>query len=334
MNFTFQHPWILLGLLLLPVLAWLRGKRGPRPAFLYSSVALLKGIDRPARSRAGAILAAFRWVALALLIVALARPQKTESETSVRASGVDIVIALDLSGSMESEDFVVNRQRVNRLFVAKDTIRQFVEKRPSDRIGLIAFAARAYIAAPLTLDHDFLLSNLERLELHTIEDGTAIGSGLSAAVNRLRELESKSKIVILMTDGQNNAGKVPPLTAAEAAKALNMKVYTIGVGIRGTAPFPRTNPFTGRKEYVPVPVDIDEPTLQAIAEKTGGKYYRADSTDTLRKIYAEIDQLEKTEVEVKKFVRRYELFWLVASAAFALLLAEVLLAHTIWRRLP
>jgi Ca-activated chloride channel family protein len=334
MNFVFAHPWFLLALAALPLLAWLRGKRGPRPAILYSSAALFKGLDRPARSRAGALLVALRWLALALLIVALARPQRTGSETSVRASGVDIAIALDLSGSMESEDFVINNKRVNRLFIAKDTIRQFIEKRPSDRIGLIAFAARAYIAAPLTLDHDFLLSNLERLELHTIEDGTAIGSGLSAAVNRLRELQSKSKIVILMTDGQNNAGKVPPLTAAEAAKALGMKVYTIGVGIRGTAPFPRVNPFTGRKEYVPVPVDIDEPTLQAIAEKTGGKYYRADSTDTLRRIYAEIDQLEKTEVEVKKFVRRYELFWAVAATALALLLVEVALAHTIWRRLP
>ncbi len=334
MNFTFQHPWWLLALLALPVLAWLRGKRGVRPAFLYSSVALVKGIERSARSRVGAFLMALRWIALALVIVALARPQKTESETSVRASGVDIVIAIDLSGSMESEDFMVNRQRVNRLFIAKDTVKQFISKRPNDRIGLVAFAGRAYIAAPLTLDHDFLVSNLQRLELHTIEDGTAIGSGLSASVNRLRDLKSKSKIVILMTDGQNNAGKIPPLTAAEAAKALDVKVYTIGVGIRGNAPFPRMNPFTGRKEYVPVAVDIDEPTLTAIAEKTGGKYYRADSSDTLRHVYAEIDQLEKTEAEVKKYVRRYELFWIFGGVALVLLLAEAVLANTIWRRLP
>jgi Ca-activated chloride channel homolog len=334
MNFTFQHPWWLLALLALPALAWLRGKRGTRPAFLYSSVALAKGMERSARSRAGAFLMALRWIALTLFIVALARPQKTESETSVRASGVDIVIAIDLSGSMESEDFVVNRQRVNRLFIAKDVVKQFIAKRPNDRIGLVAFAGRAYIAAPLTLDHDFLVSNLQRLELHTIEDGTAIGSGLSASVNRLRDLKSKSKIVILMTDGQNNAGKIPPLTAAEAAKALDVKVYTIGVGIRGNAPFPRMNPFTGRKEYVPVPVDVDEPTLTAIAEKTGGKYYRADSSDTLRGIYAEIDQLEKTEVEVKKYVRRFELFWIPAGIGLLLLVLEALLANTVWRRLP
>lgn len=332
MSFTFAHPWFLLGLVALPLLAWLRGKSGRRPAFLYSSVTLVKGIERSARSRAGAFLAGLRWLALALLIVAMARPQKVESETSIRASGVDIVIALDLSGSMESEDFVLNRQRVNRLTIAKDTLKKFVARRPNDRLGLVAFAGRAYIAAPLTLDHEFLLSNLDRLELHTIEDGTAIGSALAASVNRLRELQSKSKIVILMTDGQNNAGKVPPLTAAEAAKALNVKVYTVGVGVRGVAPMPQY--VFGQKVYRQVQVDIDEDTLTAIAQKTGGKYYRADSTDTLRRIYAEIDQLEKTEVEVKKFVRRDELFWMAASAAIAMLLAELILANTIWRRLP
>ncbi len=334
MSFSFQHPWWLLALAAVPLLAWLRGKRGLRPAFLYSSVGLLKGIERTARSRAGAFMMALRWIALGLLIVALARPQKTESESSVKASGVDIVIAIDLSGSMESEDFILNKQRVNRLVMAKDVVRQFIQKRPNDRIGLVAFAGAAYIAAPLTLDHDFLISNLERLELHTIEDGTAIGSGLSASVNRLRDLKSKSKIVILMTDGQNNAGKIPPLTAAEAAKALSVKTYTIGVGIRGNAPFPRMNPFTGRKEYVATPVDIDENTLTAIAEKTGGRYYRADSTETLKRIYTEIDQLEKTEIEMKKYVRRTELFWIFASAGLALLLIEAVLANTVWRRLP
>jgi Ca-activated chloride channel homolog len=334
MNFTFQHPWWFLALLALPVAAWLRGKRGPRAAFLYSSTALVKGLERSAKSSAGSFLMALRWAALVFFIIALARPQKTESETTVRASGVDIVIAIDLSGSMESEDFTVNKQRVNRLFVAKDTVKQFITKRPSDRIGLVAFAGRAYIAAPLTLDHDFLLSNLQRLELHTIEDGTAIGSGLSAAANRLRDLQSKSKIVILMTDGQNNAGKIPPLTAAEAAKALGIKVYTIGVGIRGMAPTPVYDQFTGRKFFAPRPVDIDEPTLTAVAEKTGGKYYRADSTDTLRRVYAEIDQLEKTEVAVKKYLRRHERFWIPAAIGLALLLVEVVLANTVWRRLP
>ena len=234
---------------------------------------------------------------------------------------------------MESEDFTLKSQRVNRLVIAKDVLKKFIERRPGDRIGLVAFAGKAYIAAPMTLDHGFLQQNLERLALHSIEDGTAIGSGLSASINRLRDLKSKSKIVILMTDGQNNAGKVPPLTAAEAAQTLGVKVYTIGVGTRGTAPMPRQNVF-GQKVYVQVPVDIDEDTLEAIAKKTGGKYYRADSADTLRKIYDEIDQLEKTEVEVKKYVRIKELFFWTVAPGLGLLLLEILLNNTIWRRLP
>jgi Ca-activated chloride channel family protein len=330
---TFAQPWFLALLLLLPVLAWLKGRHGRQAAFLYSSVHLVKAVGHVSRSVAGRVLLALRWATLALFLVGLARPQFIASETSVSASGIDIVVALDLSGSMESEDFVLRGQRVNRLTIAKDVLKQFIERRPGDRIGLVAFAGKAYIAAPMTLDHDFLLLNLERLNLHTIEEGTAIGSGLSAAVNRLRDLKSKSKIVILMTDGQNNAGKIPPLTAAEAAQALAVKVYTIGVGTRGTAPMPRLNVF-GQKVYVQVPVDIDEKTLQEIAAKTHGKYYRADSTDTLRKIYDEIDQLEKSEVQMKKYVQIEELFpWAVVPGLFLLLL-EILLSHTVWRRLP
>jgi Ca-activated chloride channel homolog len=332
MSYTFQHWWFLLGLLALPLFALLRGRKGARPAFVYSSVTLLKNVSKASRSRAGAWLHSLRWLALALLIVAMARPQKTKTETSIRASGVDIVIALDLSGSMESEDFEIKGQRVNRLVVAKDTIARFIQKRPSDRIGLVAFSDQAYIAAPLTLDHDFLQANLQRLALHSIGEQTAIGSALSASINRLRDIRSKSKIVILMTDGQSNAGKIPPLTAAEAAKALGVKVYTIGVGIRGKAPFPQMTPFG--KRYAMVPVDIDEDTLTAIADKTGGKYYRADSTDTLKKVYAEIDQFEKSEAVVKKFVRREEMFRWAAVPGLVLLLIEITLANTIWRRLP
>ncbi len=330
---TFAHPYFLLLLLLLPVLAWWKGRRGEQSAFLYSSVKLVLGVADISRMSAGKILLLLRWVVLACFIIALARPQRVESETTVKASGIDIVVALDLSGSMESEDFKWKGQPVNRLFIAKDTLKKFIERRSGDRIGLVAFAGRAYIAAPMTLDHDFLLQNLERLNLHTIEDGTAIGSALSAAINRLRDLVSKSKIVILMTDGQNNAGKIPPLTAAEAAQALGVKVYTIGVGTHGTAPWPHLNAF-GQKVYVQVPVDIDEETLKAIAKKTGGEYYRADSTDTLRRIYDKIDQLEKTEVETKKYVHIDELFRWPAVTGLSLLLLEILLSHTVWRKLP
>src|SRR5205085_3482541 len=194
-----------------------------------------------------------------------------------------------------------------------------------DRIGLVVFGEEAFIAAPLTLDHDFLLQNLERLNLESIDGtATAIGSALSTAINRLRELQSKSKIVILMTDGQNNAGKVPPLTAAEAAQSLGVKVYTIGVGTRGTARIPAGTDMFGRKVYNPIQADIDEETLLAIAKKTGGKYYRADNTDTLHKIYDEIDKLETTEVETRKYVQIEELLWWAVWPGLGLLVLEIL----------
>ena len=331
---TFGHPYVLLLLLLLPLLAWLKGKQGKPPAFVYSSVQLVRGILNVTRTRSGAFLTALRWLILAILIVALAQPRLTKSETRVTASGVDIVVALDMSGSMASEDFEIGRERLSRLAMAKEVLKKFVEKRPNDRIGIVAFATQAYIASPLTLDHEFLLQNLARLELGTIDNNrTAIGSALSTAINRLRELKSKSKIVILMTDGQNNSGKVAPLTVAEAAQTLGVKVYTIGVGMRGMAPMPQF--WQGRKVgYQMQPVDIDEDTLQKIANMTGGKYYRADNSQKFQAIYAEIDKLERTEAEVKKFAHHDELFAWVITPGLGLLLLEVLLRHTIWRRLP
>ena len=331
---TFGHPYVLLLLLLLPLLAWLKGKQGKPPAFVYSSVQLVRGILNVTRTRSGAFLAVLRWLILAILIIALAQPRLTKSETRVTASGVDIVVALDMSGSMASEDFEVGRERLSRLAMAKEVLKKFVEKRPNDRIGIVAFATQAYIASPLTLDHEFLLQNLARLELGTIDNNrTAIGSALSTAINRLRELKSKSKIVILMTDGQNNSGKVAPLTVAEAAQTLGVKVYTIGVGMRGMAPMPQF--WQGRKVgYQMQPVDIDEDTLQKIANMTGGKYYRADNSQKFQAIYTEIDKLERTEADVKKFAHHDELFAWVITPGLGLLLLEVLLRHTIWRRLP
>lgn len=331
---TFGHPYLLLLLLLLPVLGWLKGKQGKPPAFVYSSVQLVRGILNVTRTRSGAFLASLRWLILALLMVALAQPRLIRSETRVTASGVDIAVALDMSGSMASEDFEVGRERLNRLAMAKEVLKKFIDKRPADRIGIVAFATQAYIASPLTLDHDFLLENLARLDLGTIDDTrTAIGSALSAAVNRLRELKSKSKIVILMTDGQNNSGKVAPLTVAEAAQKLGVKVYTIGVGTRGMAPMPVF--WGGRKVgYRQEPVNIDEDTLQKIAGMTGGKYYRADNSQRFQAIYAEIDKLEKTEAEVKKYSHYDELLAWFILPGLGLLLLEVLLRHTVCRRLP
>ena len=328
----FAHPYVLLGLLLLPVLAWLKGRRGQGSAFLYSSVALVRPISGLKRSRAGAILANLRWLALALFIIALAQPRLIKGESNIKASGIDIVVAIDLSGSMASEDFMEKGERVNRINIAKEVVGQFIDNRPNDRIGLVAFAGRAYIASPLTLDHDFLHQNLSRLRLGLIEDQTAIGSALTAAANRLRDLQSKSRIIILMTDGQNNVG-VQPILAAEAVQKLGIKVYTVGVGIRGKAPFPQTDYF-GRKSYVMTDVDIDEDTLTKISNMTHGKYFRADNTETLRKIYTEIDRMEKTDAEVKKFQHYDELFWLVALAGLFVLILEIILGHTIWRKLP
>lgn len=318
---TFAHPWFLLLLLLLPVAAWLKGRRGQPPAFLYSSLQLVRAVTNVNRSRSGAFLASLRWLALVLFIITLAQPRLSKSETKVNASGVDIAVAIDLSGSMDRPDFELRGRQVNRLVMAKEVLKEFIEKRPNDRIGIVAFGAQAYIAAPLTLDHSFLLKNLERLQLGMIEyRRTAIGSGLGTAINRLRDLKSKSKIAILMTDGQNNAGKLDPLTVAEAARALHVKVYTIGVGRHDQA---------GPDADV-----IDEASLQKIAQMTGGKYYLADNSRKFREIYDEIDKLEKTEAEVRKFTQFKELFPWFLSPGIGLFLVEIVLRHTLLRRLP
>ncbi|MSU85256.1 MAG: VWA domain-containing protein [Pedosphaera sp.] len=333
MNFRFESPWWFLALVALPLLEWYRRRTAREAVFVYSSLTLVKGILQMNRTLASRVLLAARWLGLALLIVGMARPQWAVGKTPRKASGIDIAVALDLSGSMLSEDFELQGERVDRVTVAKDTLKAFIENRPNDRIGLAVFSSHAYIAAPPTLDHDFLRRHIDRMEVLG-EQGTAIGAGLSAAVNRLRDLKSKSRIVILLTDGQNNAGNVPPLTAAEAAQSLGVKVYTIGVGIRGTAPMPVGRDAFGRKVYRQVAVDIDEDTLTRIAERTGGKYFRADSTKTLRSIYEEIDRLEKTEVETHQNVLYAEwMVWCVAPGV-ALLLLELIVGNTVWRRLP
>jgi Ca-activated chloride channel family protein len=337
---NFEHPWILLLLLILPLLAWLKGKRGRQPAFLYSSVQLVKSIIGINRSYAGSILLKLRWLALAFFIIALAMPRSILDEARVKASGIDIVVALDMSGSMMAEDqgFILNGQQTTRFGLAKDELQKFISKRPNDRLGLVIFATQAYVVVPPTLDHDFLLENLDRLDIGMDgfdDHATAIGSAISTSLNRLRDLKSKSKIIILMTDGENNSGSVPPLTAAEAARALGVKIYTIGVGTRGTARiFTGQYSFSGQKIYQPIPVDVDEETLRKISDITGAKYYRADNTENLEKIYADINRLEKTDVEVKKYTRYTQLFPWPILAGLVLLLLEVILSHTVWRKLP
>ena len=268
-------------------------------------------------------------------VVALARPQWGEGVEKIKASGIDIAVAFDLSGSMLAEDFQLNGERVNRATVAKKVLKGFVEDRPADRIGLVAFAGRAYIAAPLTLDHEFLMTNLNRLDAgsEAIEDGTAIGSAISAGLNRLRNLDSESKVIILMTDGQNNSGTVNPLTAAEAAELLGVKVYTIGVGTIGMAPMPYKDVFN-RKRYRNVEVNIDEETLKKIAERTGGKYFRAASSRKLMEFYNDIYELVKTEVEVERYFNYDELFYYFVLVGLVLLLLELILANSVWLKLP
>ena len=331
---TFAHPYLLLLLLLLPLAAWLKGRRGAPPAFVYSSVQLVRAMQNITRSRAGGFLGSLRWLVLAVFIVALAQPRLTKSTTELKASGIDIVAALDLSGSMISEDFVVKSERVNRVNMAKSVLKDFIDRRPNDRIGLVVFAVQAFIAAPLTLDHDYLQANLARLDIGTINsDSTAIGDALATALNQLRAIKSKSKIIILATDGQNNSGKIEPLTAADAAAALGVKIYTVGIGQQGQAPMPARDVF-GRKVYQMMPVDVDERTLQAIADKTGGKYYRADNAEKFRQIYAEIDRLEKTEATINKYTQFKELFPWVVAGGLVILLLELALGQTVLRRLP
>jgi Ca-activated chloride channel family protein len=279
------------------------------------------------------VLRQLRWLAVTFLIIALARPRIGEGEVTIKASGIDIVVAMDFSMSMAAEDFELAGKRANRVDALKDVLHGFIDKRQGDRIGLVVFAGRSYVAAPMTLDHGFLLQRLDQLKLGVIEDGTAIGAGLSAALNRIRDLPSKSRIVILMTDGQNNAGKIPPMTASDAAQALGVKVYTIGIGTRGVAPYPQRDVF-GNTRYVPMQVDIDEELLRKIADRTGGKYYRATDTAGFRQIYEEIDRLEKTEAEVKKYQRYHEVFSFFAIPGFVLFLMEIVLGHTVWRKLP
>jgi Ca-activated chloride channel family protein len=327
-----HDPWILLLLALVPLLMRARRRQLP-PALRYPVLDALRAVGAGRRVRWRWILPALRAVGLVLLVVALARPQLGKAATQIYTEGIDIMLAVDISGSMLAEDFQVDGQRGSRVDAVKSVVRKFLEHRPGDRVGLVLFAARPYTQSPLTLDHGFLMQNLDRAHVGLIEDGTAVGSGLATAVRRLEASDTKSKIVILLTDGQNNAGKIPPMTAAETAKTLGYRVYTIGAGTRGSAPFPQVDAF-GRRVYVSMPVDIDEDTLRHIADLTGGKYFRATDTPSLEKIYDEINQLERSPQEGLQYLEYYELYAWLALPALLLLAGEAILAQTWLRVLP
>jgi Ca-activated chloride channel family protein len=267
------------------------------------------------------------------MIVALARPQEPIDETKVFVEGINMVLALDTSGSMMAMDFEMAGNRVDRLAVVKMVVEEFVKHRPNDRIGVVAFASQAYTVCPLTLDHDWLEKNLERVKLGMIEDGTAIGSAITASLNRIKGIEAKDKVVILLTDGRNNAGKISPISAAEAAKAIGVRIYTIGVGTKGLVPYPVKDMF-GNVVLQPVEIEMDEDLLKKIADTTGGRYFRATDTASLWDIYKEIDKLEKTKIEEIGYHNYNELFPWFLYPGLLILLLEIFLSNTIFRRIP
>jgi Ca-activated chloride channel homolog len=331
--FHFDQPEVLWLLALLPLLAFLRGRKGAAVAIRYSSAQTAKAIAGARKSRAGKWLGTLRILALGALVVALAQPQIVHGTSEVDASGIDIILAVDVSGSMEALDFTINNEPANRVEVVKQVVSRFIEERPNDRIGLVAFAGRPYMVSPLTLDHQWLQKRLQTIHPGMVEDGTAIGSALGSSINRLRDQKAKSRIVILLTDGMNNAGKIQPATAAEAAETVGIKIYTIGAGSRGEVPVPITDPF-GNRKIVRAKVDIDEKTLKRVAQMTGAQYYRATDTDSLEKIYNDINKLETTTRKIKKFEHRNEMFLWAALGALLLMGIELTLNQTRFRRLP
>ena len=327
----FLHPEILWLLTLLPLLALIKGRRGPAPALIFSTTAIAASLAQGRRTSPGHIMTATRLLAIGLLIVALARPQMGNTTTEIKASGIDIMLAVDVSGSMQAMDFTLNGEPVNRLDVIKSVVDKFIDARPNDRIGLIAFAAKPYLVCPLTLDHDWLRQRLDSLSIGMVDsDATAIGSAIGSGVNHLSDKRAKSRIMILLTDGMNNAGRVPPLVAAEAAETLKIKVYTIGAGTRGEAPMPVVDNF-GRKRLVRTKVDIDEDTLTKVAQMTGASYFRATDTQSLKKIYDEINTMETTTRTIKNFEHYREVFLFPLLAALLLLGLELLRDY---KRLP
>lgn len=329
-NISFVNPAFLWLLLLLPLIGlWYYFNYKKRYAELY--VPTLESIaDTPSlRGRLRAMLPILRALAFIMLVIALARPQQVLKEEEIKAEGIDIALVMDLSSSMLAQDF-----KPDRLEVSKRVAGEFVDKREFDRIGLAVFAGEAFTQCPLTTDHRVVKEFLSNLKCGILEDGTAIGMGLATAVNRLKDSPAKSKVVILLTDGVNNAGYVKPITAAEIAREFNVKVYTIGVGSTGDALTPVSRRSDGRYIFGLARVEIDEALLGQIAEMTGGKYFRATSVESLERIYAEIDQLEKTEIEVTTLKRYSEEFYRFAFLGLLFLVIELLLRYTVLRVIP
>jgi Ca-activated chloride channel family protein len=328
-DITFAYPWVLYFIILIPIIiAWYFWKGKKRQASVtYSSVKLFEKIPVTFRERIRHLPFIFRMIALLFLIIALARPQNFSSGQNVNAEGIDIAMVLDISSSMLAEDF-----KPNRLEAAKNVIDEFVKGRTTDRIGLVIFSREAFTQCPLTIDYSVLRNLLSDIKSGMIEDGTAIGNALANGVNRLKDSDAESKVIILLTDGVNNAGEVDPISAAEIASSFGIRIYSIGVGTRGEAPYPVQTPFGIR--YQNIPVQIDEDILKKISETTGGQYFRATNNSALEDIYNKIDKMEKTKIEITSYRNAAELFsgWLLVG--FILLILELIASKTILRKLP
>jgi len=326
---TFANPEYFLLLLFLPLMIYWYWKKQKQQlvALQVSTIKVFQSVPRSWRQRFRHALFLLRILTLVFLTVALARPQSTSKGENVSTEGIDIVLVNDISGSMLAEDF-----RPNRIEAAKRTAMEFIDGRPTDRIGLVIFSGESFTQCPLTLDHGVIKNLLSEIKSGMIKDGTAIGMGLATAVSRLKDSKAKSRVIVLLTDGINNQGFIDPLTAAGIAQQFGIRVYTIGVGTIGMAPYPVQTPFG--TQYQNVPVEIDEKLLQQIADQTGGKYYRATDNKKLKAIYDEIDRLEKTKIEVTQFRRHKEEYYTAAMFAGLLLLLELVFSQTLLRKIP
>lgn len=327
MTIHFAHPWALLLLALVP-LWWWRVRAARNTAVVFSRASTLVAMRTRGAAFLGVLPELLRAAALIFLVIAIARPRTGARVVEETSEGIDIMVALDISSSMLAEDFAPNR-----LGAAKETLGGFIEGRPHDRIGLVAFAAEALTQVPATTDHALLGAALGNVRVGILQDGTAIGLGLATAANRLKQAPGSSKVLILMSDGENNRGSVDPAAAAKAAAAFGIRVFTIGVGSRGRARIP-VAVANGRLQYALMPVSIDEPLLRQIATVTGGRYYRATDARALQQVYDEIDRLVKTRVQVRRYVRFTERYLPFLLAAAVLLLAEWCFRATRWGRVP
>lgn len=329
MGYVLANPeYLYLLLVLVPLTAWYVWKEKKQvPTIQVSSDTAYRQFGNSWRKRLRHLPFLIRWILIALLIFILARPQSTERWQHDVTEGIDIVLALDVSTSMLAMDF-----KPNRIEAAKEIAIEFVSGRKNDRIGLVVFAGESFTQCPLTTDHPVVINLMNELKTGVLEDGTAIGMGLATAVNRLRESEARSKVIILLTDGENNQGEISPVMAAEIAAHYGITIYTVGVGSRGTAPYPFETPFGRRVEDVEV--KIDEDMLRQVANLTGGAYFRATDNAKLKEIYQEIDAMEKSKIEVQKYSHRYDEYWIFALVAAALLLLEILMRNTIFRTIP